>query len=149
MRTKQILYGSESVDGFSPKLTSYSLVLADWEQSGEKRSEHVAEALLKEMSELHSSGHRNIKPNTPFFNYVIDAWISNDVKWALERAETVFEVMESGGAEMKPDSHTYSSLINANIIARKPHRAMDLLLEYMIAIYEGDCQKMKPNVVSQ
>eukprot|EP00592_Proboscia_alata_P020574 CAMPEP_0194415506 /NCGR_PEP_ID=MMETSP0176-20130528/14281_1 /TAXON_ID=216777 /ORGANISM="Proboscia alata, Strain PI-D3" /LENGTH=698 /DNA_ID=CAMNT_0039220183 /DNA_START=213 /DNA_END=2310 /DNA_ORIENTATION=+ len=145
MQAQKILYSSESVYGFSPNLTSYSLVLAAWAQSGEKRSGHMAGALLKEMNELHASGHRNIKPNTGCFNYVMDAWISSDVKGALERAETIFEVMESGGAEMQPDSHTYSSLINANIIARQPQRAIDLL-EHMIDIYEGDDQKMKPNV---
>ena len=60
MQAQEIIYSSESVYRFSPNLMSYSLVLAAWAQSGEKRSGHMAEALLKEINELHSLGHRNI-----------------------------------------------------------------------------------------
>uniref|UniRef100_A0A7S0GLD9 Uncharacterized protein n=1 Tax=Proboscia inermis TaxID=420281 RepID=A0A7S0GLD9_9STRA len=58
MQAQKILYSRNLFYGFSPNLTSYSLVLAAWAQSGEKHSGHMEKALLEEMNELHASGHR-------------------------------------------------------------------------------------------
>ncbi|KAI2510594.1 endonuclease [Fragilaria crotonensis] len=129
---KQILSEMEKIfeedpssSNVQPDSMAYSLVVnALAASNGGEKAALDAEALLRRMVHLHSSGiNRNVKPNAYTYEAVITAWAkSRTGTKGAKRAEAIFEHMnklyESGNHDAKPLTININAVVKAWSVCR-------------------------------
>jgi pentatricopeptide repeat protein len=110
--------------GIKPNTITFTSVIDAWANSSDKRGPAKAEQLLRTMDMLHNLGIHGMLPNVQTYTSVMNAWArqqqqqSSSEGSALSRAEQLLDEMErrayeTGDPELKPNTFTYNTLINA------------------------------------
>lgn len=123
------------------------------------------ENIIKKMEDLYESGNNDrIRPNTPIYNALINAWAKSKREDAGEKAEEWLEIMKekhlsgygsvsdvdnggSSGSSVKPDKISFSSTIMAYANVNNGKDAERIFMQ-MYEAYENGEADCKPNVIS-
>ena len=134
-----------------PTTLTFNAVLNAIAKSGAKNAGKRAEALLKNMYDLHEDlGLHHLKPDTISYNCTIHAYGQSGIKDASEHAERLLSQMlqkscDKGYEHLKPDSTTYGSVIHACTRAGDIDRAQQIL-DDMCLNYKNKETDVAPDV---
>ena len=107
-----------------PDIVSYNAVIDAYAKSSREDAAEHAEQILRRMGHLYKEGRVDIRPNTRSFNTVINAWAkSGRGDEAADKAQNLLDMMtrlyEEGNSDtVRPDVHTYCTVINGAFIFR-------------------------------
>ena len=145
-----------------PRSRTFNAAILAWRNSNADDAPDRAEALLRRLNELYKAGNVQCQPDRVTLNSVIGVWAKSKQKGAAERAHSFLKLMlqTSGGGnnstssavDLKPDSFSFNSCIDAYSRSGRPDAAQKIveLYEQMERLYSetGD-DGLKPDRITR
>ena len=122
-----------------PTTVSFNAVIDAYTKSGEDGAAEKAEQVLRYMEELYETGtNLDAKPNVRSFNSVINAWAKSREENAAWKAQDMLDLMEKlyeqGNLEVRPDAHSFCTVINGTSIHPRGSRGEGLLSHHSCSV---------------
>lgn len=139
---------------------SYNTVIHAWARCESKESGIMAEEILRRMQKRRSEANETmaiIEPNIRTFSSVIDAWSRCLQPDAAQRSQRILEEVEAlyektGDSNIKPNTVSYSTVINAHArsrdMANKAPAALKVLQRMQHLFRSGKNDQAKPTIVT-